>query len=53
VGESGCGKSVTSAAILRLLPAYARTGGEILLYEKDGERFESLRREYLDENSGQ
>jgi peptide/nickel transport system ATP-binding protein len=38
VGESGCGKSVTSAAILRLLPAYARTGGEILLYEKDGER---------------
>jgi peptide/nickel transport system ATP-binding protein len=38
VGESGCGKSVATNAILRLLPGYARVGGEILLYEKNGER---------------
>jgi oligopeptide/dipeptide ABC transporter ATP-binding protein len=38
VGESGCGKSVATSAILRLLPGYARVEGEILLYEKDGER---------------
>ncbi len=37
VGESGCGKSVTSHAILRLLPYYARIGGQILLHEKNGE----------------
>lgn len=37
VGESGCGKSVTSNAILRLLPHYAEIQGEILLYEKNGE----------------
>lgn len=30
VGESGCGKSLTARAILRLLPALARTDGEIL-----------------------
>jgi oligopeptide/dipeptide ABC transporter ATP-binding protein len=31
VGESGSGKSVTSLAIMRLLPAPANIGGEILL----------------------
>src|SRR5881392_1309656 len=31
VGESGSGKSVTSLAIMRLLPQQARVGGEILL----------------------
>ncbi|MGI6173118.1 MAG: ABC transporter ATP-binding protein [Christensenellales bacterium] len=35
VGESGCGKSVTSNAIFRILPKYAQIEGEILLYEKD------------------
>ncbi len=29
VGESGSGKSVTSLALMRLLPAHARTSGEI------------------------
>jgi peptide/nickel transport system ATP-binding protein len=38
VGESGCGKSVAANAILRLLPGYSRIDGEILLYEKNGER---------------
>ncbi|MGW5421819.1 ABC transporter ATP-binding protein [Streptomyces sp. NPDC003943] len=33
-GESGCGKSTMALALLRLLPASARVGGEILL---DGE----------------
>ncbi|MFI9825003.1 ABC transporter ATP-binding protein [Streptomyces sp. NPDC052013] len=33
-GESGCGKSTLALALLRLLPAGTRTGGEILL---DGE----------------
>ena len=32
VGESGSGKSVTSLAIMRLLPPQARAGGEILLH---------------------
>ncbi|MEF3302246.1 ABC transporter ATP-binding protein [Paenibacillus sp. GYB003] len=37
VGESGCGKSVTSQAILRLLPASAAVDGEIRLRRsKDG-----------------
>lgn len=31
VGESGCGKSVTSQAILRLLPTSAAIGGQVLL----------------------
>ena len=29
VGESGSGKSVTSLALMRLLPPHARTSGEI------------------------
>ncbi|WP_037861943.1 ABC transporter ATP-binding protein [Streptomyces sp. NRRL S-340] len=33
-GESGCGKSTLALSLLRLLPAGARTGGQILL---DGE----------------
>jgi peptide/nickel transport system ATP-binding protein len=33
-GESGCGKSTVAAALLRLLPASARTSGQVLL---DGE----------------
>ncbi len=35
VGESGSGKSVTSLAIMRLLPPQARAGGEILLRAAD------------------
>jgi peptide/nickel transport system ATP-binding protein len=35
VGESGCGKSMTALAILRLLPAGARTGGRILFDGRD------------------
>ena len=41
VGESGCGKSVTSHAILKLLPGYSDVGGEILLNEKNGERLDT------------
>jgi len=35
VGESGSGKSVTSLAVLRLLPAQARISGEILFAGRD------------------
>jgi oligopeptide/dipeptide ABC transporter ATP-binding protein len=39
VGESGSGKSITSLAIMRLLPAQARVSGEILFGENgDGPR---------------
>lgn len=40
VGESGCGKSVTSNAIFKILPKYGLLSGEILLYEKDGKRLD-------------
>src|SRR5205085_3850791 len=33
VGESGSGKSITSLAVMRLLPPQARVSGEILLAE--------------------
>jgi oligopeptide/dipeptide ABC transporter ATP-binding protein len=36
VGESGSGKSVTSLALMRLLPLYARVKGEILLSNGNG-----------------
>jgi len=37
VGESGCGKSVTSFSVLRLIQEPGRiVGGQILLYPKDG-----------------
>jgi len=35
VGESGSGKSVTSLAIMRLLPTVARVSGEILLEDQN------------------
>ena len=35
VGESGCGKSVTSNAIFKILPKYGLIDGDIYLYEKD------------------
>jgi len=38
VGESGSGKSVTSLAIIRLLPPQARVSGEILFAEKGTDR---------------
>ena len=40
VGESGCGKSVTSNAILQLLPHYTQMEGSILLHEKNGEHLD-------------
>ena len=40
VGESGCGKSVTSQALLRIVPRPGKVMGEILLYEKDGKELE-------------
>jgi len=36
VGESGCGKSVTSQALLRIVPRPGKVSGEINLFEKDG-----------------
>ena len=36
VGESGSGKSVTSLAVLRLLPAHAQVRGELLFATPDG-----------------
>jgi peptide/nickel transport system ATP-binding protein len=38
VGESGSGKSITSLAIMRLLPPQARVSGEILFSENGGLR---------------
>jgi len=35
VGESGCGKSVTTQAILRLLPKTAKLSGNITFFESD------------------
>jgi oligopeptide/dipeptide ABC transporter ATP-binding protein len=37
VGESGSGKSVTSLALMRLLPPQARVSGEIVLRDAHGE----------------
>ncbi|MCL2193854.1 MAG: ABC transporter ATP-binding protein [Treponema sp.] len=38
VGESGCGKTLTSLSVSRLLPPVAKiTGGEILLHRNEGE----------------
>ncbi len=37
VGESGCGKSVTSQAILGLLPRTAEIGGSIKLHQRQGQ----------------
>lgn len=37
VGESGCGKSVTSQAILRIVPNPGEVEGEILLYERENQ----------------
>ena len=39
-GESGCGKSTLALALLRLLPAGTRVGGEVLL---DGEDVLSMK----------
>jgi len=41
VGESGCGKSVTSGAIMRLLPKYGHIEGDILLHEKNGKHLDT------------
>ncbi len=35
VGETGCGKSVTASAIIRLLPPSARASGQVLFKGKD------------------
>ena len=40
VGESGCGKSVTTNAIFKILPKYGIIGGDIWLYEKDGKELD-------------
>ncbi len=41
VGESGCGKSVTSNAIFKILPKYGLIDGDILLYEKDHKKLDT------------
>ena len=43
VGESGSGKSVTSLALMRLLPSQARVAGEILLANGNGSARNLLR----------
>ncbi|GAA3402092.1 ABC transporter ATP-binding protein [Paenibacillus hodogayensis] len=50
VGESGCGKSVTSQAILRLLPAFATVSGEMLLRRTRNGRDEIVDIAKLDPN---
>ena len=43
IGESGCGKSVTTQSILRIVPAPGRTvGGEILFRTAEGETVDLL-----------
>jgi peptide/nickel transport system ATP-binding protein len=36
VGESGCGKSVTAQAIMRIVPKPGKVGGKAILLRKDG-----------------
>jgi oligopeptide/dipeptide ABC transporter ATP-binding protein len=43
VGESGSGKSVTSLALMRLLPPQARVAGELLFANGDGSGHDLLR----------
>jgi peptide/nickel transport system ATP-binding protein len=43
VGESGSGKSVTSLALMRLLPSQARVAGEILFTNGNGSAHDVLR----------
>ena len=43
VGESGSGKSLTARSLMRLLPAGARLGGEVLLDGVDVLRLSPLR----------
>ncbi len=38
VGESGSGKSITSLAIMRLLPPQAQVSGEIFFSDREGQR---------------
>ena len=40
VGESGCGKSVTTNAVFKILPKYGLIGGDIWLYEKGGQELD-------------
>ena len=40
VGESGCGKSVTSNAIFKILPKYGLVDGNIWLYEQSGKELD-------------
>jgi peptide/nickel transport system ATP-binding protein len=40
VGESGCGKSVTSHAMMRITPSTAKIEGQILLYEKNNQKLQ-------------
>lgn len=42
VGESGCGKSVTSFSLMRLLGSRARISGQAWLTARDGQRFDLL-----------
>jgi oligopeptide/dipeptide ABC transporter ATP-binding protein len=43
VGESGSGKSITSLALMRLLPPQARVGGELLFANGNGSARDLLR----------
>jgi oligopeptide/dipeptide ABC transporter ATP-binding protein len=43
VGESGSGKSVTSLALMRLLPSQARVAGEVLFTNGNGSTHDVLR----------
>jgi len=38
VGESGCGKSVASQALMRIVPNPGKVSGQILLHERRGKR---------------
>lgn len=42
VGESGCGKSVTSFSLMRLLASHASISGEVRLTMQDGQQLELL-----------
>lgn len=54
VGESGCGKSVTSQALLRITPRPGEVTGQILLYEKNKKALEEpINLVKLDPNSSE
>ncbi|QLB16568.1 ABC transporter [Mannheimia varigena] len=52
VGESGCGKSITTFSIMGLLPKTAKITGEILFTDRAGNQYDLLKTEKLNDLRG-